>query len=842
MRGWQGSFVISQHNRTRAVGEVPYDQAAASLLQHCQANSAPVVLIAGYHGTEKTSLIREVARDNDLVLREVRAEVIPGRLLQRRLQALSAGQERTVHQAADLIQGSSRTGPGEKGHVLVQNIDLFDDDSLQVLDLLARRGQTGLFMTASAPSRLGYRYARILGSSRGLQVSVGPLSEEEVYRRLTEMLEAPPTFGLCEYLRRCSGGVPRTLERAVRVGKDEGWIGTLGSRSVIMRPPMWMDSQHAASFRSEVEEVLGKEALRLLDTVAVEEGYPLPRLLSIADDVVFVLEEAGLLNIENGKVRIARPAQRHLLVRGASIGDVRGEPTAEKTLVARLAGATMDGSQISQAAEVLLGRGLLEQARFVAAAFPPGDARGEQIEACASALMGAPRRALHRLSRGSSAEAAEAGENVMVSLAGFLESVLLRRPVPGATQCDLFGQIVRQLDMFEDFHAETYLDLVPETVSQHRWVEYKQIWDERREETIQAGDPDLPLLALATGLAMDAYAAALADHRERAQTAIDLFVQLPAESIPAVGMDWACGHIGLARILMSPGEEILPPEWLAGEAPERTLLRTTSSETVLLFQSLVRGEPIDVLRHRLDDIWAQFEGGLARGRVTRRLLEALDFVVEGGRSEELIGPAGMIVPQLGEAFRDPWVDVLLLIGQLLHCPPEELPRDLETVFVGRVDTRGVRRLIIRCVLLRRAAELPREMLEPLVSMGESSGVEAEVLAYASELLADSEQEAASALERLREAYPSFHVMRRSERSSGAAASTLRADRLRLLSQREQQIAERIIAGTTAMQTADLFGISVRTVQTHVRNVYRKLAVGSRTELRAELLSGLEVRP
>lgn len=834
----------AEHNRGKAAGEASYDQAAASLLRHCQVVSAPVVLIAGPHGTEKTNLIREVARANDLGLCEVRAQELPGRLLLRRLRALSSGQEKmTAHQAADLIQEACRTGPGEMGHALVQNIDLLDDDSLRVLDLLARRAQTGLFMTASAPSRLGYRYARILGSSRGCQLNVGPLSAEEVYQRLTEVLEAPPTSGLCEYLRRCSAGVPRTLERAVRVGKDEGWIGTLGPRTAIMHPPTWMDSQHAASFRREVEEVLGSEALRLLETVALEGDYPLPRLLTIADDAVFVLEEAGLLSIEDGQVRIARPAQRHLLVRGASKGELKGEPTAEQTLVARLTGAAISDSQASHAAGVLLGRGLLEQARFVAAVFPPGDARVEQIEACVSVLKGAPRRALHRLSGGRSTEPEEeAGENVMVALSGFLESVLLRHHVPGTTQCDLFGPIVRQLDMFEDFHADTYLDLVPEAVSQQRWLEYKRIWDERTEETIHAAEPNLPLLALATGLALDAYAAAIADEHQRAQEAIDLFAQLPAERIPVVGMDWACGHIGLARILISPEEEIFPPQWLADETPERALLRTTSSETILLFQSLVRGEPIDVLRDSLDDIWSQFEGGLARGRVTRRLLEAFDFVVEGDRSEELIGPAGMIVPQIGGAFRDPWVDVLLLTGQLLHCPPDKLPQDLEAVFVRRIDTRGVRRLIIRCVLLRRAAELPYNLLESLISMGESSGVEVEVLDYASELLAKPEEEAPSALARLREAHPNFHVMRHSERSSGAPGATLRTDRLRLLSQREQQIAERIIAGTTAMQTADLFGISVRTVQTHVRNVYRKLAVGSRTELRAELLSGLEVRP
>lgn len=833
--------MISQHNRKRAVGQVSYDEAASSLLQHCQVYSKPVVLIAGYHGAEKTRLIRESAQTDGLVLREAHSEDIPGRLLQRRLQAVDTDQEKTVVQAADLIQLSCRAVPRERGHVLVQNIDLLDDDSLQVLDLLIRRGQTGIFMTASAPSRLGHRYARVLGSSRGLHVSVVPLSEQEIGQRLEQRLEAPPTSGLRDYLHRCSAGVPRTLDRAVEVGQDEGWIGTVGSRSVIMRPPIWMDSQHAMSFRNEVKEVLGGEALRLLEAVAVEEECPLPRLLTMADDGIFVLEEAGLLSIESGKVRLARPVHQHLLLRGVNSGEVEGGATAERTMVARLAGAPVDRLQASCAAEVLMRRGLIEQARFVGAAIPPGDPRGEQIEACASVLTGAPRRALHRLS--GKAEASEAGESVLVALNGFLESVLLRLPVPGAAQCDLFGEIVRQLEVFENSDAETYLALIPEIVSQQRWEEYKRVWQERRGEATQAADPDLPLLALATGLAVDAYAAAVADDRARAQAAIDLFTQLPAASIPAVGMDWVCEYIGLASILISAGEELIPSERLAGESPERALLRTTSSETVLLFQSLVRGDPIEVLRHRLDEVWAQFEAGLARGRVTRRLLEAFDFVVEGDRSEELNGPAKMIVPQLGDRFRDPWVDVLLLTGRLLHCPPEELPHHLETGFVGRTDTVGVRRLTIRCVILRRAAELPYDALELLVSMGESSGVESEVLAFASALVGKPKQESVSAaLDRLRESCPRFHVMRPGQKPPAAYARSLKTDRLKLLSKREREIAELVIAGTTAMQAANLCGISTRTVQTHVRNVYRKLNVGSRTELRAELLSGLEVRP
>lgn len=832
----------------RSIGGAPYGEASRSVLAHCQAHSAPVVLITGYQGSEKTKLIREAVQAEDLMLHEARAEQMPGRLLLRRLRVLTAEGERTVHQAADLIRESSRGGLQDTGHVLVQNIDLLDDDSLQVLDLLVRSRQTGLYMTASAPSQLSYRYARILSSSRGLHVPLGSPSDEELHRRLEERLEAPPASGLRDYLIRCSAGVPRTLDRAVQVGQEEGWIGTLGSRSVMMRPPIWMDHHHAVSFRDEVREALGEEALRLLGTVAVAEPYPLPELLASADEGVFVLEEAGLFSIEGGRVRIARPAHRHLLIRGMVQDDVRGVPTPEKALVARLAGAAIDSSTAWHAAEALLGRGLIEQARFIAAALPPDDPRGAQIEASANVLTGAPRRALHDLWQGGPAEAAEAGEDVMLGLTGFLEGVLLRRPTLAAAQCDLFGEIAGQLDMFETHRAETYLSLVPESISEQRWAKYMESRGGRRGETSQAGVPDLPLLALAVGLALEAYAAAVADHRQRAQTVIDRFVRLPAASIPAIGMDWACGHIGLARILISPGDDLLAPEGIVpegnvAEAPERTLLRTTSSETILLFHALVRGERIDVLRDRLDDIWAQFEGGLARGQVTRRLLEAFDFVVEGDRSEELFGPARMLMPQLTEPFRDPWVNVLLLLGQLLHCPPEELPEDLETLFVGRADSGGVRRLIVRATILRRAAELPRQLLGSLVSMGERSGVEPEVLAYASELVAESEQEVVSeASDRLRQSYPSFHVTGTGEKDAGTAAPMLRTDRLKLLSRREQEIAERIIAGNTAVQAADLFGISVRTVQTHVRNVYRKLAVGSRTELRAELLPGLGVRP
>jgi DNA-binding CsgD family transcriptional regulator len=50
------------------------------------------------------------------------------------------------------------------------------------------------------------------------------------------------------------------------------------------------------------------------------------------------------------------------------------------------------------------------------------------------------------------------------------------------------------------------------------------------------------------------------------------------------------------------------------------------------------------------------------------------------------------------------------------------------------------------------------------------------------------------------------------------------------------VALHLLSGDSTGQTAEGLGIGRRTVETHVRNLYHKLEVHSRTELRAELLS------
>jgi DNA-binding CsgD family transcriptional regulator len=55
-----------------------------------------------------------------------------------------------------------------------------------------------------------------------------------------------------------------------------------------------------------------------------------------------------------------------------------------------------------------------------------------------------------------------------------------------------------------------------------------------------------------------------------------------------------------------------------------------------------------------------------------------------------------------------------------------------------------------------------------------------------------------------------------------------------LTDAEQRVADQIAAGATSQEAAAALFISVRTVETHVASIYRKLGVRSRSELRRTL--------
>jgi DNA-binding CsgD family transcriptional regulator len=56
-----------------------------------------------------------------------------------------------------------------------------------------------------------------------------------------------------------------------------------------------------------------------------------------------------------------------------------------------------------------------------------------------------------------------------------------------------------------------------------------------------------------------------------------------------------------------------------------------------------------------------------------------------------------------------------------------------------------------------------------------------------------------------------------------------------LSQREKETLEWLVQGLTTKEIADQLGLSIHTVDTHLRNIYRKLHVHSRTGAVAKVM-------
>jgi DNA-binding NarL/FixJ family response regulator len=79
-----------------------------------------------------------------------------------------------------------------------------------------------------------------------------------------------------------------------------------------------------------------------------------------------------------------------------------------------------------------------------------------------------------------------------------------------------------------------------------------------------------------------------------------------------------------------------------------------------------------------------------------------------------------------------------------------------------------------------------------------------------------------------------HLLRRF-RGAEPAGDGARADDVPHLSEREGEVLRLIVKGFTYAEIAELLGVSSHTVTTHVRGIYRKLEVHSRSEAVYEAL-------
>jgi DNA-binding CsgD family transcriptional regulator len=177
------------------------------------------------------------------------------------------------------------------------------------------------------------------------------------------------------------------------------------------------------------------------------------------------------------------------------------------------------------------------------------------------------------------------------------------------------------------------------------------------------------------------------------------------------------------------------------------------------------------------------------------------------------------------------VDVVALMGRMLHTPAAQLIPTLTASAAQRPLAPGMQRTAMRCLLLRRTTELPAHVMHPLLMISQDSGVEPEVIQTVQSYL---ERPGSAGRELLMRGVPNYPAFSFCVGGADNADGTrhLLHDFAERLSERETDVTVRLINGFSAGAVAQELGISVRTVQAHIRSIYRKLGVGSRLQLLA----------
>ncbi|MGO1523044.1 MAG: response regulator transcription factor [Nesterenkonia sp.] len=817
-------------------------------MEHLAHVRSPLVLLTAPYDSDATSLINQVAERVGANLAPCPTAPVAGRVLQRRLTILDEMPAAAPYEAAQQLLAEARaSSPDEQPLLLsIGTVELLDQDSSTVVDVLLREQRAGVIMTCASQTRLSFRYSRPMQGPRGLTVELAELSEAEFRSLLHEVLGAAPTSTLGDYLWAITSGAAGGLRTAAQVGLNEGWISIRGSASALTYPPAWMDRLTAAEMLARLRQDLGDAAVELLRRVAVGERTALREFTHDAEtrDALFWMAEAGLLVITGGYVHLNRPILRHPLV--LSAGPTESAPPANTARPTNTAAPANTGpttktgpspscalhqaataetpcdTTIMQAAAAHLERGLLEQARFLAIGLAEDDPRRICLTASVQAVSGAPRTALHTVEGLQDPQAA--------TLHSFIRGALRSSPDPEDTS---LAELSARLHVFNDYQPQQYIETFPAAPVDTRVSPAAA--PTPTVEVPSAGEEsivDVDLLIRASRAALDAYAAALADQSERADASWRAATATPLAQLPILAAGWVIERLGMARIFNDPGAELFPEGWFDGESPERRLFYALTLQGQRLLQDLVCGVETEQLRQQTQDLWNQFEAGLPIGALSRRFMEAMDQSIAGSRSAELDGPPELLPLGLSSTFRDATIDSVVLLGWLLRAPLSELADTIEEVFQRSRQVPGMRRTALRCLLLRRGAEMPAQLLQVAIDFARRAQVNNDVLA-AAERLADP-QSRERVLGQPVPGRPGLRFCSAPQPPAADRQELIEAASIELLSAREGEIAKHLMAGAGAADVATDLHISVRTVHTHVRNIYRKLDVSSRMQLRARL--------
>lgn len=783
----------------------PFESLAATILAHFRGRPGAVVVLTGPYGAGHTDVVGAVNRG---------------------IRAVS-----------------------DSGFAYVPRVDLLDEEHIRTVDGVVREGtRPVLFTAAEAPAR----YAGVLESRRGLSLALRPLDRGAAAAVIRGLTGVEPLGPALTYLLELTGGLRGLLVSTVRMGLAERWLARSGGRLIVGRSPSFTDRGWAEQEIGLIARMVGADGIGLLSSLAASGPQQLSQVMRdpATRREVVRLEQLGVVHFEHAAVALHPPLLAHAL----RLVDLTTENAATDGLV-----AAGDEDEVLREALADLEHGLLGHAYQHLEALDSPSATA--VRAVVDAVNGRPRTSMETLSSlmettGSHEFAALRDVVRVFTVRGFTlsdEEVRVEPSDPHLRELSRAARIVsdvartfapsadgRRAELTATGRVTRLLDglladveTAPRAEGDGWGSPCSWLWP---EHTGGADAVPLPDFAEICAMVSRALAAAVLGRDDDARAALAHVEHMDLTRLPVIGATWVVEHLGLARLLVDVDTDPVPHDWFSGESPARPLLRSVSTTALGLVGALCRGESSPDLLGRLTDLWAVFETRKPPGIVSRDHVDALDFAVAGPMSTDLIGPPG--ADAVTSDRRPMFVSVRGAVeaGRLLRCAPDGLIDDWNAAAHWALP--GIKRLLARTVALRRVGTLPAQVCGAFADIADDAGVEPEIVALLRARAADAPDEYDAARAVLQRTRPALTIPRwepGGEHDAVRFERSLRTSRLTDLTARERAVVVRVVSGDGTDRIADALGISPRTVETHVRNAYRKLGVRSRTELRAEIV-------
>jgi DNA-binding CsgD family transcriptional regulator len=324
---------------------------------------------------------------------------------------------------------------------------------------------------------------------------------------------------------------------------------------------------------------------------------------------------------------------------------------------------------------------------------------------------------------------------------------------------------------------------------------------------------------------------------------------------------------GISRALLALGRDpgrLRSARW--GRPSDGAMLDVSTRQIEHAIHLLTSGAPIDEFRTQVDQLQDVLMSPLPQLSWLPGAAEVLEIIGYGHVASSLDDPLPVIDSIEAMRAYSPIHGMLLVAGRVIIAAPGRIATELEDALELLTDRPGLVRLLVRTVALRRFSGLTPATASRLA---DALGAHDRDIALTSLLLARAagdEKATCAAFEAL-VADPSAGIdprgiavlLSESGLADSPAARTLTSRHpatrpllapqrdtvpaplaspvvLAQLTEREVDVALEATRGSSNMIIAASLGISKRTVETHLRNIYRKLDVTSRQELYAELLA------